>query len=185
MRWPWQSQLDPAGQLFRAAGGDRRSIGGGDIDLCQAAAFRAADRSAAMAEATLAVAEELLEQAANYDVVVSFLEDLQNVTSHGMSQFYSQTEISAWLGRRSATCWASLAALWQDVANWCEANSFQMQNSEEILTIENEDLRRLLWTTNRSLPSGLRLNLAAAVRYERAGGTPMPGYDQLGDVPRS
>jgi hypothetical protein len=55
----------------------------------------------------------------------------------------------------------------------------------EILTAENEDLRQLLWTTNRSLPSRLRANLAAALRYELAGGTPMPGYDQLGDAPRS
>jgi hypothetical protein len=185
MRWPWQSQLGPAEQLFRAAGGDRRSIGGGDTALCQAAAFRAAERSASTAEPTLAVAENLLEQAANYHEVVSFLEDLQNVTSHGMSRFYSQTEISAWLGPRSATCWASLTAFWQDVANWCEANSVQMQNSEEILTVENEDLRQLLWTTNRSLPSGLRVNLAAALSYELAGGTPMRGYDQLGDAPRS
>ncbi len=185
MRWPWQSQLGPAEQLFLAAGGDRRSIGRGDVDLCQAAAFRAAERSAARAEATLAVAEDLLEQAANYDVVVSFLEDLQNVTSHGMSQFYSQIEITAWLGPRSAICWASLAAFWQDVATWSTANSVQLQNSEEILAVENEDLRRLLWTTNRSLPSGLRVNLAAVLRYERAGGTPVPGYEQLSDAAQS
>lgn len=185
MRWPWQSQVGPAEQLLRAAGGDRRSVGRGDHDLCQAAAFRAAERSAAKAEATLAVAEELLEQAANDDVVLSFLEDLQNVTSHGMPQFYSQPEISAWLGPRSATCWASLAAFWQDVANWCETNSVQLHSNEDILAVENEELRRLVWTTNRSLPSGLRVNLAAVVRYERAGGTPMPGYDQLGDAPRS
>lgn len=185
MRWAWQSRLGPAEQLFRATGGDRRSIGGGDTDLCQAAAFRAAERGAAKAEATLAVAEDLLGRAANYDVVLSFLEDLQNVTSHGRSQFYSQTEISGWLGPRSATCWASLAVFWQDVANWCAANSVQMQNSEEILSVENEDLRRLLWTTNRSLPSGLLVNLADVVRYELAGGTPVPGFDQLGEAPGS
>jgi hypothetical protein len=50
---------------------------------------------------------------------------------------------------------------------------------EQILSVQNEQLRAPLWTGNRSLSAGTCVGLADAVRYERAGGDAIPGYSHV------
>ncbi|WP_328584483.1 hypothetical protein [Streptomyces sp. NBC_00370] len=54
-----------------------------------------------------------------------------------------------------------------------------MESSAALHSIQNEQLRMLLWTANRTLSTGDKLGIADAVRYENAGGAPVPGYSHI------
>lgn len=154
---------------------DRRSAGGEtEDDLCRAAAFGVAAAEPARAVATLEVAEALLGDDVASGSALSFLEDLQNLTSHGFDGFHSAAAIEGWLGPAGQAAWARLDGFWQDVAAWCLATGVSMKSSADLRVVQNAALRRLLWSSNRSLPSGLRVSLAEAVRYELAQGSPGP-----------
>jgi hypothetical protein len=56
---------------------------------------------------------------------------------------------------------------------------------EPLLTIQNEQLKVLLWTGNRTLSTGEKLGLAQAVRYEKANGVSIPSYSHIAVALRS
>jgi hypothetical protein len=181
MRFTWRRQ--PTGrsqQLLGAAGlGPGSKEDAEDLAVCRQVAFRAAQRDPDTIAGVLAVVEELLLDEANYEFVVAFLEDVQNLVSHGQKAFWSPEEVRALLGARSAVCWSTLADFWTAVADWCNSSGLPLESVETLLTVQNEELRVLLWTMNRTLPTGEKLGLAHAVRYEKAGGTPIPGYSHV------
>lgn len=170
----------PSERLFRAAQIDRRSVGDfTELGICREVAYRVTHRGSARVGAVLATAEELMSDQANYGFVVDFLEDVQNLVSHRIQTLCSAEEISPRLGPRCAVCWSTLADFWASVAAWCLQAGIALESSENIVSVQNEKLRRLLWTANRSLPGGSMLGLAEAVLYEKAGGAPIPGYSHI------
>jgi hypothetical protein len=181
VRVPWRSRAAGRSQrLLLAAGIDRRP--GGDITefgVCRDVAYRVGQRGSANLGPVLAVAEELLGDEAHYGFVMAFLEDLQNLVSHRIETLCGPVDINRRLGPRCAVCWSTLAEFWASVAGWCSQAGISLKSSQEMLAVHNEELRSLLWTANRSLPSGERLDLAHVVLYEKAGGAPIPGYSHI------
>jgi hypothetical protein len=92
-------------------------------------------------DATLAVAEELLAEEANYDFVMMLLEDVQNLVSHRLEIFLSPAEVAALLGPRCRVCWRTLKDFWAAVAAWCAEALPPLQSSEQILSVQNEQLQ--------------------------------------------
>jgi hypothetical protein len=178
---PWSRKQPSAAEQLSAAAGlpDRSADGLAHTAVAQAAAFRAGHREAGTAEAALAVVEELIIADANYDLVLAFVEDLQNLASHGLDGFLTAEEVVPLLGPRAAVCWTTVGDFWERVRVWSLANLPPLEPIAPILAVQNEDLRTMLWTSNRSLPDGEKLGLAHAVRYEKAGGDPLPGYDRI------
>ena len=85
---------------MQAAGVDPKGVGdSSDLAICQDVAYRITQREYRNAAAVFAVVEELLADEDNYDFVISFLEDVQNLVSHQLSTLYAPVDI-AWLGRR-------------------------------------------------------------------------------------
>ena len=181
MPTPWRRRTPSrSDRLLAAAGLDRKAMSDmTDLTVCREVAFQAAKREAATIEKTLAAAEELLLDKANYAFVLAFLEDLQNLVSHDLEAFETSGQIATLLAPKSLVCWTSLAEFWTAVATWCDQAGVPLESNERLLTIENEQLRTLLWTSNRTLPSGQKLGLAHVVRYERAGQPPLPGYSHI------
>lgn len=181
MRIPWRRRsAGRSGRLLAAAGIEPKTVEDPDEPaICREIASRVARRDHGATVEVLAVAEELLEDEANYEFVVAFLEDLQNLVSHGLDTFRSPDEIRALLGPRSTVCWDTLTTFWTAVADWCALTNLSLEPAAPLLTIENEQLKTLLWTANRTLSTGEKLGLAQAVRYEKAGGAPIPGYSHV------
>lgn len=93
--------------------------------------------------------------------------------------FVSPAEVATLLGPRCTVCWTTLAEFWTAVANWCAQALLPLESSEKILSVQNEELQALLWTGNRTLPTGAKLGLAQAVLYEKAMGMPIPGFSHI------
>jgi hypothetical protein len=165
---------------MQAAGVDPKAAGDiSDLAICQDVAYRITQREYGHPAAVFAVAEELLADEDNYDLVISFLEDIQNLVSHHLSSLCAPVDITPWLGQRCTVCWTTLARFWDSVAAWCSQAGVTLEPSDELLAIQNEKLRVLLWTANRTLPTGAKVGLAQAVLYEKAGGAPIPGYSHI------
>ncbi|MFC4517246.1 hypothetical protein [Streptomyces ehimensis] len=181
MRVPWRRR--PAGRSRRLL--DIAGIKPGsaddtdDLDVCRQVAFRVARRGHVATADILAVVEELLEDEAEYEFVVAFLESLQNLVSHGVDTLRSADEIRLLLGPRSAICWDTVTAFWAAVADWRVRTGMPLESAAPFLDVQNEHLRMLLWTTNRTLSTGEKLGIADAVRYEKADGAPIPGYSHI------
>jgi hypothetical protein len=178
---PWRSR--PAGRsqrLLLAAGSGRRPAGDlTEVGVCRNVAYRVGQRDSASLGPVLAVAEELLGDEAHYGFVMAFLEDLQNLVSHRVETVCGPVDITRRLGPRCAVCWSTLAEFWASVAFWCAQTGIALESSQQMLAVGNEELRSLLWTASRSLPSGETLDLAHVVLYEKAGGAPIPGYGHI------
>jgi hypothetical protein len=147
--------------------------------ICREVAYRATQRGNDRLEAVLAAAEELLSEEANYDFVVAFLEDVQNLVSHRIQTLCSAEAITARLGPRCVVCWSALADFWASVAAWCPAAGIALDSSQNTVSVQNDQLRQLVWTASRTLPDGSMLGLAEAVLYEKAGGAPIAGYSHI------
>ncbi|WP_406207441.1 hypothetical protein OH807_34815 [Kitasatospora sp. NBC_01560] len=177
---PWRRR--PAGPSRRLL--DLVGIEPGAVDeaddpaVCRQVAFRAARRDGATAE-VLAVVEELLADGTAYEFAVTLLENLQNLVSHGLDAFRSADEVRPLLGPRSAVCWDTVAGFWTAVADWRAGTGAPPETAAAILAVENADLRTLLWTANRTLPGGEKIGIADAVRYEKAVGSPIPGFSHI------
>ena len=181
MQVPWRGR--PAGRsqrLWLAAGLGRRSAGDStEFGVCRDVAYRVGHRDSANLGPVLAVAEELLGDEAHHGFVMAFLEDLQNLVSHGIETLRGPVDITRRLGPRCAVCWSTLAEFWASVALWCAQAGISLESSQKMLAVHDEELRSLLWTASRSLPSGETLDLAHVVLYEKAGGAPIPGYSHI------
>ena len=68
---------------------------------------------------------------------------------------------------------------WDSVAAWCAQTGMSPESSDKLLPVRNENLRAVIWTASRTLPTGGMLALAEAVLYEKAGGAPIPGYNHI------
>ena len=167
-------------RLVQAAGIDRRSVRDiAELTICRNVAYQVSQRGNGRLLGVLSAAEELLAEEANYDFVVAFLEDVQNLVSHRIETLCSAGEITAQLGPRCAAGWSTLTDFWASVAAWCYREGIALEPSEKIVPIQNEELRALLWTAHRTVPDGSMLGLAEAVLYEKAGGPPLPGYSHI------
>jgi hypothetical protein len=187
MRIPWRRR--PAGRsrrLLDAAGiGPGSTDDGNDQVVGREVAFRVAQRNSGAITEVLAIVEELLGDEPNHEFVVSLLENIQNLVSHGLDTFWSPDEVYALLGPRGAACWGTLTGFWTAVADWCARTGLPLEPVEPLLTIQNEQLKVLLWTGNRTLSTGEKLGLAQAVRYEKANGAPIPSYSHIAVALRS
>ncbi|MFB7907832.1 hypothetical protein ACFC1T_15480 [Kitasatospora sp. NPDC056076] len=181
MRFPWRRRpVGRSARLLDLAGVDPRSVDDDeDLDVCRQVAFRVARRDHGGTAEVLALIEELLADEAEYAFAVTFLEDLQNLASHGLDAFRSPAETRLLLGPRAAVCWDTVAAFWAEVAEWRAANGKPLEPSAAMLGTENEQLRLLLWTSNRTLPGGEKLGIADVVRFEKAVGSSLPGYSHI------
>ncbi|MFD5466372.1 hypothetical protein ACFWIQ_26600 [Kitasatospora sp. NPDC127059] len=181
MRLPWRRR--PVGRsqrLLDLAGVKPGAVDGtDDLEVCRQVAFRAARRDHGATAEILAAVEDLLADEAEYKFVVAFLEDLQNLASHGLDTFRPLDGMRPMLGPRSAVCWDTVTDFWSAVADWRAGTGVPLESSDRILGVENEQLRMLLWTTNRTLAGGEKLGLADVVRYEKAVGSPIPGYSHI------
>ncbi|WP_459648556.1 hypothetical protein [Kitasatospora sp. Ki12] len=150
-----------------------------DLDVCRQVAFRVAQRDCGATAEVLVVVEELLKDEAEYEFVVTLLENLQNLVSHDLDTFRSPGEIRLLLGPRSAICWDTVTGFWAAVADWRVGTGAPLESAATLLGVQNESLRMLLWTANRTLPTGEKLGIADAVRYEKAVGSPIPGFSHI------
>jgi hypothetical protein len=150
-----------------------------DLTACRNVAFRAARRDSTTLQEVLAVAEDMLLDEANYDVVVALLEDLQNVVSHNLEMFWTTEQVADRLGPKCAVVWASLNTFWTSVAAWCAETDQPAESADEILGATNTQLRILLWTSHRSQPNGTSLQIAHALLFEKAGRPPIPGFSHI------
>jgi hypothetical protein len=116
---------------------------------------------------------------ANYGLVVRFLECVQHLASHRQEGFLAAEDVMVLLGPRCTIIWKMLTDFWERVAAWSARELAPLEPTTEILSVENEQLRAVLWTSNRTLPGGHKLGLAHALRYEKAGGIPIPAFSQL------
>jgi hypothetical protein len=148
-------------------------------DVCRQVAFRAARKNSPATVGVLAVAEDLLAKEENYDFVMSFLEDLQNLVSHGLDALIAPDQVMALLGPRSLVCWTTLADFWAAVAAWRTRTGMAAGSSYDLPAIENQELRTLMWTGIRTLPTGEQVGLDHAILYEKAGQPPLPGYSHI------
>ena len=167
----WGRRRTPARRLAEAAG--FRWAGSGPDHAVMA--FRVCGRAAGVLPAVAAVAEELAADEANHELLVSLVENVQNLASHGLPEFHTPEEVAAVLGPRCAEYWKVVATFWDAVAEW----QTDPKSSEDILGVRDEQLRLLLWTSNRSLAGDTCVGLADAVRFEKAGGEPIPGYSHV------
>lgn len=55
----------------------------------------------------------------------------------------------------------------------------RLEPGDELRSVQNENLRALMWSASRTLPTGATVGLAQAVLYEKAGGPPIPGYSHI------
>ncbi len=50
-----------------------------------------------------------------------------------------------------------LENFWVSAAAWCSQAGTTLESGDKILSVQNEELRQLLWTANRTLPDGSML----------------------------
>jgi hypothetical protein len=185
MRFGRRRRDTPAARLLTAAGFVGGSAGQSASDVSRDVAFVVMRPGSTTALPTMSAVEEMLADEAAYDFVMTFLEQVQNVVSHGLETFLGPADVERLLGPRGAVCWNTLAEFWTAVAGWCADNRPPLESSERILSVENEQLRAILWTGNRTLPTGAKLGLADAVRYEKATGAGIPGFSHIASALRA
>ncbi|GAA4974271.1 hypothetical protein GCM10023205_46100 [Yinghuangia aomiensis] len=177
MRMPWRRR--PTGlpeRLLEAAGIPRRSLADtSDREVCREVAFRTVRRDNGALAGVLAVLEEELAGESEYELAVSFLEDLRNLSSHDLAVMRSSEEVRLLLGPRSTVCWNTVGGFWTEVARWCARTDRALEPMARFLDVDNPQLQALVWTGSRTLPGGERLGLAEALLFEKNGGTPIPG----------
>ena len=176
----------PAARLLTAAGfasGSARQTS--DSDASRDVAFVVMRPGSTAVQPTLSAVEELLADEAAYEFAMTFLEQVQNVVSHRQEMFLGPDDVERLLGPRSAVAWKTLTEFWATVAAWCAENRQPLESSEKILSAQNEQLRAILWTSNRTLPTGAKLGLAHAVRYEKATGAGIPGFSHIATALRT
>ncbi|MDX3660640.1 hypothetical protein PV646_25330 [Streptomyces sp. ID05-26A] len=153
----------------------------GELNVAKMAACAAAD--GAMPDDVLPmvgkVAEKLAAEEANHGLVVALVENLQNLSSHGLEQLRTADEVLAVLGPRCLVVWEAVEKFWSAVAEWCRGTGEPLKSGADLHAIENQQLRSIMWPSNRSLDDDTRIGLADAIRYEKAGGSPIPGYREL------
>ncbi|MFJ9953359.1 hypothetical protein [Kitasatospora sp. NPDC091207] len=181
MRIPWRRrQTGRSQRLLELAGVKPGSVDDiSDLDVCRQVAFRAARRDCGATAEVLVVVEDLLKDEAEYEFVVTLLENLQNLASHGLDTFRSPDEMRLLLGPRSMICWDTVTGFWAAVADWRVGTGAPLESAAALLGVQDESLRMLLWTTNRTLSTGEKLGIADAVRYEKAVGSPIPGFSHI------
>ncbi|WP_439659335.1 hypothetical protein ACSHWB_44305 [Lentzea sp. HUAS TT2] len=151
-----------------------------ELNVAKLVACVAADRASAddVLPMVARVAEKLAAEEANHELVVALVEVLQHLASHGLEQLRTAEEIRVVLGPRCFLVWEAVEKFWSAVAEWCRENG-ELRSSEDVLSVENAQLRAILLTSNRSLGDDTRVGTSDALRYEKSGGVPIPGYREL------
>ncbi|MET9630968.1 hypothetical protein ABZX92_26200 [Lentzea sp. NPDC006480] len=171
-----------AQRLAESAGFTWKNVGDqSDLSVAKMTAYVAVNR--AMADDVLPtvgrVAEKLAAEEANYELVVALVENLQHLVSHGLEHLRTTEEVRAVLGPRCLVVWKAVEEFWARVAEWRRGTGEPLRSSVDILSVENEQLRATLWTSNRSLGDDTRVGTAEALLYEKDGGIEIPSYREL------
>ena len=168
--------LTPIERLMAAA---RLPTAGGEIPVRDIVMDVVARRK--RAATVLAVVEDLLAEDgdARRDAL-SFLEDLQNAASHGITGLLTTQELLPLRGARTVDGWETVERFWAAVVAWCDQNGVELESSESLRAIQHPELQSILWPSCRSLADGRRVGLAEVLEYEKAVGVPM---DAMGHRP--
>lgn len=152
-----------------------------ELNVAMMAAYVAAHREAPadVLPMVARVAEKLAAEEANYDLVLALVENLQHLGSHGLEQLHTSAHIQAVLGPRCLVMWQAVEQFWTTVAEWRRGTGEPLRSSVDILSVENEQLRVSMWTSNRSLGDDTRVGTAEALLFEKAVGAGIPGYREL------
>ena len=128
-----------------------------------------AGRGGAGVAPVFAEAEALLverDPSAAQLVIVGFLEDVQNIASHGDVTATSAT-FEPLLGEESRKAWGFLNALWAKVAaDLIASGAKRVMDIRMYETIQNEGLRLVVQRTFRLMDDGLMVGTADVLRYE-------------------
>ncbi|MET7394043.1 hypothetical protein ABZS66_11160 [Dactylosporangium sp. NPDC005572] len=143
---------------------------GGELPLDEIAAD-VVRRPGRQAAAVLAVVEELLADAPQ--VAVSFLEDVQNIASHGAGELLSVEDLLPLRGPRTVEAWETVDRFWAKVVAWCDETGVELEREDALRAVSHPVLLTQLRLTYRALADGRRVGLGDVVRYELAGGEPM------------
>jgi hypothetical protein len=169
----------PGGQLFAAAG-VHATAASSPAELGREVALAVANATGPAPAQVLAVTEELLATDEAYELVLSTLEDLQNLLSFGLPGMRSEQQIVAALGPRGRTAWQTLANFWSDVAAWRRAQELKTPYSrDELVAVDDPDLRKLVLTIYRVDASGELVGLPDVVAYELQGLGSLPNYSHI------
>ncbi|WP_238013416.1 hypothetical protein KZZ52_23815 [Dactylosporangium sp. AC04546] len=159
--------LTPVERLMKAA---KLPIAGGELPLDDIAP-EVVRRPGKPAAAVLAVVEELLADAPQ--VAVSFLEDVQNIASHGADELLGVEDLLPLRGPRTVEAWETVDRFWAKVVAWCDENGVELEREDTLRAVSNPALLAQLRLTYRRLGDGRRVGLADVLRYEQATGEPM------------
>jgi hypothetical protein len=163
---------DPVSRLMTAA---RLPTAGGPIPV-RDVAMDVLGRNSRRAPAVFAVVEELLSEGGDISwVALDFLEDLQNVASHGTDGLLTTSHVVPLCGPLTLAAWAMIDRFWSDVVVWCDANAVELESAQSLRVFEHPALRSIMLPLSRTLPDGRRVGLSEVVRYERAVGLFMTG----------
>ena len=168
----WGRRTAPQ-RLAESAGFTWKHVGDqSELNVAMMAAYVAANRAAPDDVLPMVgkVAEKLLAEEANHDLVQALVENLQNLASHGLEQLRTAEEIRAVLGPRCLAVWETVEEFWAAVVEWRRGTGEPLRSNADILSVENEQLRANLWTSNRSLGDGTRVGTSEALLFEKAGG---------------
>jgi hypothetical protein len=158
---------DPVSRLMTAA---RLPTAGGPIPV-RDVAMDVLGRNSRRAPAVLGVVEDLLAEGDDISwVALDFLEDLQNVASHGMDGLLTVSQLEPLCGPRTLAAWAMIDRFWSDVVAWCDANAVELESAQSLQVFEHPSLRSIMLPMFRTLTDGRLVGLSDVVRYERAVG---------------
>ena len=125
--------------------------------------------------------ERLLSDPLAYSTAMSFLEDVQNITSHQHDDLDSDAEVQRTLGPRGRIAWQSLTLFWRDVADWSDHQDALpvVPTPSAISSIANPELRTLALAMLRRLDDDRNIGLPHAALYEHSGSGSLPNYSHL------
>ncbi|MFB9184764.1 hypothetical protein ACFFX1_42145 [Dactylosporangium sucinum] len=158
----------PVERLMKAA---KLPTAGGELPLDEIAAD-VLRRPGKQAAAVLAVVEELC--ADEPKVAMSFLEDLQNIASHGAGELLTAEELLPLRGPRTVEAWETVDRFWAKVVAWCDETGVTLESSDSLRRVEDPRLLAILRGTYRSLPDGRRVGLTDVLHFEKVVGEGMP-----------
>ncbi|MFF5225428.1 hypothetical protein [Dactylosporangium sp. NPDC000521] len=149
---------------------------GGEIPVPDVV-MEVARRGSGRVAATFAVVEDLIvEEDYVPRVVLKFLEELQNATSHGTEGFLTTEELLPLRGRRTVAAWETVDRFWSAVVVWCDDAGVELESSASLRVVEHSRLRSIMWPSCRSLADGRWVGVSEVLLYEKMTGASMTDF---------
>ena len=131
-------------------------------------------------ECVAAAIEDLLCTPSSYQLVMTFVEYLQNATSHGLPRFCSPEAMRTQLGAHGLIAWQTLTHFWSDVADWAALTpDLPAPPDTDLASIANPELEALLVVMVRRTDRAGRIGIGEAAIYEARGFGGLPNYSHL------